>query len=368
MAKVCILLPSHWNTMKGGAEFQADCLARYLKLNSSLEVCYLSRNIKVNDQNVEYSIEAISPILLSQKFGLFWDAMALYRALIKLDPDVVIQRGGGAYIGVAAYYCKRRGKSIIWHISSDKSVEILPFSMKVKHIPASIDRLLLRYGVNNVTHIVAQTKGQANRLKLNYNRVANKIIRNFHLLPENSANKAAEFTVIWVANFKRLKQPEIFVQLAKECMQHKSIKFQMIGRTDESKWCTDMLNTINEIENVEYLGELDMEVVNEKIEKAHILVNTSLFEGLPNTFIQAWMREVSVLSLNVDPDDIIQENNIGCFAQNQESLKSYVLAMEGNRKELAETGRRARSYAMNNFSMKNLEILTDFIENIADKE
>ena len=41
--------------------------------------------------------------------------------------------------------------------------------------------------------------------------------------------------------------------------------------------------------------------------KSKILINTSSFEGFPNTFVQAWANGVPVISLKVDPDNIIKK-------------------------------------------------------------
>ena len=51
------------------------------------------------------------------------------------------------------------------------------------------------------------------------------------------------------------------------------------------------------------------------IAKAKALINTSYFEGFPNIYLEAWALGIPVISLNVNPDNIINQFNLGVFCE-----------------------------------------------------
>ena len=69
------------------------------------------------------------------------------------------------------------------------------------------------------------------------------------------------------------------------------------------------------------------------------------------------MREAPTLSLNVDPDGVIQEHALGLHAGSYENMKSYILEMNDDRNKLGDAGKRARKFAEENYSMKNADRL-----------
>ena len=363
MAKICILLPRHWFIAKGGAEFQAHVFADHLTRTTNHEVLYLTRHPPAEGNSLSYQVAGFGGAV-PQRFGMAWDSYSLYLALRRFAPDVIIQRVACAYTGVAAFYCAMRKAKLVWHISSDRDANLNP-QLPVSRFPAIVDTALFRYGVRRATAIVAQTHSQARDLKETYQRAATTIIPNFANVPAKTWEKSKKFTVLWIANLKPLKRPEIFIQIARDLSQY-DIDFRLVGRKISNAWCESILRDISGEPNIKYLGELELDQVNAELERSHLLVNTSTYEGLPNTFIQAWMREVPTVTLNIDPDGMIANARLGRCTPNIEILKGAILEYFRDRNELTNVGSNARAYAKRRFSMENANILRDLVGTLVE--
>ena len=71
------------------------------------------------------------------------------------------------------------------------------------------------------------------------------------------------------------------------------------------------------IENLEFIEYVPFDEIDEYFQKAKIFVNTSIKEGFPNTFIQAAKNKTPIISLNVNPDNFLNEYNCG-FCSNDD--------------------------------------------------
>jgi glycosyltransferase involved in cell wall biosynthesis len=104
------------------------------------------------------------------------------------------------------------------------------------------------------------------------------------------------------------------------------------------------------VQNLEYVGQLSLEEVNVWLARSSIFVNTSLpREGFPNTFIQAWLRSVPVVSLNFDPDDINTTQDIGFLSKTSDNLERDVRVLVSSEQTRLEMGARARLFSVANF-------------------
>lgn len=361
LAKICILLPSHWGAARGGAEYQAHLFAQYLHRSTSHEVVYLARRVPRQWEKSSYRLVRFGGAT-HPRYGFFWDTFSLYRCLIDLKPDLILQRVACAYTGIAAYYARKERVALVWHISSDMDVAQRP-NLATHGVPGSIDARMFKFGVRHASCIVAQTHAQESLLREAYGRNAAAVVPNFHDLPVGNSHRGPRLTVLWIANLKRLKRPEIFLDLARDLKAH-DIGFKVIGRRDDSVWGDEIFERISTSRNVEYVGELEVEEVNAQLEQSHLLVSTSEFEGLPNTFIQAWMRGVPTVTLNIDPDEVISEHQLGIRAQDYDALRRSVLYLYENRKDLERLGRNAMDFATKKYSMKNATILADLLDGV----
>ena len=349
----------------GGAQYQIACLLDELIALKRYEIYYVARRVDPNFQPDGYRIVALGRHGSVPRLGYLVDAMPLYRALHDIQPEVIYQRVACGYTGIAAHYARRNGARLIWHISSDTDVDPRTLRGDTNAIRRHLDKWSIEYGIRHANHIVAQTETQALSLERNYGRVADAVVPNFHPAPREVITKTGPLSVVWVANLKPLKQPEVFVRLAARLSDVKGARFVMVGAQPTHPyggWSERLMRSISATPHMDYLGQVTQDEVNELLARAHVLVNTSRHEGFPNTFIQAWMREVPVVSLHIDPDGVLEREAVGFHVGTEERLIGVVRELITDPVRRAQYAMRARRYAMLRYSMNNAQLLAQLIE------
>ena len=362
MKKLCILSGGHFSDAPGGAEYQAGLIADELAKTGEYDLYYLALAIEPSWQAHGYQLIQINKRNYFNQHAFFFDSLSLYKILKDIRPDIIYQRVLMAYTGVAAYFSKKNDCRLIFHVSSE--FDVSPFG----HISSSgkllkyIDRKIGEYGIRHADAVIAQTEQQANLFKDYYGREVTAVIGNFHPLPTEKISKKDPIKVIWVANFKPNKRPEIFVKLASDFRHLDGVKFIMIGHPGNLKRYSALNKEIKKLSNLEFIGLQPLEQVNKQLSQSHIFVNTSIKEGFPNTFIQAWMRQLPVVSLDVDLDGLLARGEVGFLSGDYDTLKANVQLLLANPQLRTKLGIRARDYAFKNNSPKTFRQLLQVIK------
>ena len=351
--KLCLITGGHWAAVMGGAQYQVKCLLDELIKRDAFQIYYLARNVNTSYTPEGYEIMQIAKPSRIRNRGFFFDIVNLNSLLKKISPDVIYQRGLQSYTGSAAYYAKSHGSKFIYHVACD--YDVVPSKiLGGDSLPNRIDKRIGEYGLKHASDIIVQTPRQAKLLNSNYGRQAAEVIPNFHPHPKEAIQKKeTPIKIVWVSNFKPIKQPELFVKLAQDMQNHSGLQFLMIGRSGNSSIYNNLFKEIEGINNLTFVGEKSIDEVNQMLATSHIFVNTSLVEGYANTFIQAWMRRVPVVSLSVETDDNFDDNRIGFCGHNYDGLKSAVKRLVGDHKLRNAMGKQAQVYALKNNSMSN---------------
>ncbi|MBS3956570.1 MAG: glycosyltransferase family 4 protein [Clostridiales bacterium] len=167
-----------------------------------------------------------------------------------------------------------------------------------------------------------------------------------HLLPTgieigHDTGHEVRDNVLWVASCQRVKQPELFLELARRLPL---IPFTMI--MTRRSWSADQfdeLATAGElIPNLEIIdGVADLRPY---YDRAAALVNMSTHEGFPNTFLEAAVSSTPVIALNVDPDGMLSGGaGITCGGDFELVVRS-VAELYGNAEARSVLGATARAY------------------------
>lgn len=354
---ICFVLDSHWSANLGGAELQVKYLIQELRDKRDITVYYVCRRSAVSvDDGVEViRLKAGGPLA---RYFHFVDYFSLMKTLKALRPDYIYTRVDLSYVGIAARFCKQSNCKLIWHIAHERDVSKYVLSDRRSYVKF-LDRKIFEYGVRNADIIVGQAAYQNSLLKTNFGRSCDLIVRNFHPMPDEPIIKETATTVVWIANIKKVKQPELFLRLAADLKKDGRIHFVMIGAIHEKHYEGVLNQHLSLTSNLTYRGCLSLDETNLILAKSHIFVNTSISEGFPNTFIQAWMRKVAVVSLCVDPDGVISRNSLGYVSRTYEQLTRDVSRLVEDDHLRNQIGERSRLYAAEHFGMRNARELID---------
>jgi glycosyltransferase involved in cell wall biosynthesis len=362
--RLCVLLPDHWTARRGGSEYQAKILVDRLVRAYDVRITYLTLESNPGFHSADYRVECFSSRAGLRRYGTFFDALRLYRALEREAPDVIYQQVGCAHTGIAAFYAKRHGCRMLWRVAHDSDVTRQRRDWLRPH--RIIERSFLEYGILNAGTITVQTKDQKALLHSHYGRNDAIVVRNFHPQPssleQNQAQANSKKRVVWVANLKPMKNPEAFLRLARRFSDNHDVEFIMIGAWQgRPDWIANVTALLQSAPNVRYLGERTQDEINALLSGACAVVNTSEQEGFSNVFIQAWMRGVPVVSLNVNPDRLLDGETLGFASGTEQRLYEDVARLVQNPRLSEEMGKKALAFATSEFSENNIDRIADLL-------
>ncbi|TFF97909.1 MAG: glycosyltransferase [Promethearchaeota archaeon] len=331
----------------GGAEVQLFLLSKELSKEDLFEV-----HVIMGDSNYglfrkekygSIDMHLVLPIKRNI-FNVIIGVINLFLALIKINPDIVIQRGGAIPTGLIAIYCKLFRKNFIFSIAG-----INDLIMKKNEM---FKQIFYKFGIENSNHVIAQRKDQIKLLKernLNIQKIT--LIKSGYNI-DNFQNIDKEY-ILWVGRAIALKRPNIFLSLAKDfpnehfimiCpLSYEKVLFQSIK--DKAK----------KISNLEFIDYVPFNKINQYFKSAKIFINTSLKEGFPNTFIQAVKNGTPIISLKVDPDNVLIKNRIGFSCNdNYYKLKEKIKYLLEHVKEYQEISKNCHKYAKVNHDIRKV--------------
>jgi len=213
-------------------------------------------------------------------------------------------RSASMWVSVVAEFCRRYGKRSVYAGASN--MDFVPGEGgQIRYVR---DRWLYRRGLARVDRIVAQNEAQRESCRAAYGREATVIASCYQPASPVRAD-APRDAVLWVSTIRDGKRPERFLELAAR-LPHR--RFVMVGGPcgGQEELFERLRRDAARLGNVELTGFLPLAQVEAWLDRARVLVNTSDYEGMPNTFLQAWSHGVPTLA-TVDVEAAVHRRFVG---------------------------------------------------------
>lgn len=244
----------------------------------------------------------------------------LCKALRRANANVYYQRCAEAETGQVADWCRRHGRTFVYAAASNAD-----FDPRLPNLPVRRERVLFRYGLRRARAIIAQTQHQQELLQVTYGLdcvvLPNAVELNGHS-SSNHVSMPPRQGLLWVARFTPVKRLEWCLELAERLPEH---RFVIVGggKLGGSSELGELASRGRKLNNVDWLGFLPHAHMYASYTRSAALLCTSVVEGFPNTFLEAWSAGTPVIT-TFDPDGLVARYGLGRVGNSIDELAAAI--------------------------------------------
>ncbi len=265
---------------------------------------------------------------------------------------IALKKSGAKYIfqvtptfssGLLSLYSRLFGKRYILYNSSDI---LSTYGYKTRYKWYFVPFVRLSY--NLATCVVAQHNVQKNNFK-QYFGVKTSVIGNLIYIKDYERRKRTHF--LWVGTNAVVKRQYLIIEIAKSLPE---IKFVIVSNSI----CTN-----NYPNNIDFRKNVSDKELFDLYNSSLGIINTSITEGIPNTFLEQWMMGGIALSLSSDVGGVLRKYDyLGkCFYGDIDIMKKniyHIWKQYSNKDYFCD---RCREYVIRNHSP---EVIISYWEKI----
>ncbi len=236
--------------------------------------------------------------------------------------DILITKTASDTLGYLVLINKLlKRKKVIFKLGSDIDADI--GFWKGKNL---LIYFLYKFSLKFVDCIICQSGTQQKLLASHLNKKPLVIKNGFPL--ENNQQTDRKSQILWVSRYDYMKRPEMFIRLAQALPEERFVMVMPGKEKAKGSLSSETAGT----ENLTLIDSIPFHEMQDYFNRAKCFVNTSEFEGFPNTFIQACLGATPILSFNVNPDNFIDKYSLGCFCNNSlDTAINFIKSLNENR-------------------------------------
>lgn len=244
---------------------------------------------------------------------------SLLRRIKAISADVIYCRGTNMYAACLLLTVRSGDSKFVWALAAEQDLDArltytrtyngsLYRRLNAGPIFNLSARILMKYS----DMVFCQTLEQFEIAKKSHqNAVIIPNICDQTNAPKTCPDKKAEAECLWVGKFTGSKGEKELLELAKLLPD---VKFRAVGHVSKEFERSTLYDQIVGQKNIILTGHLQQTELVSEYSNSPQLIHTGPAEGFSNTFLEAWTYGCPVVSLNVNPNKLLSDGNLGFCA------------------------------------------------------
>jgi glycosyltransferase involved in cell wall biosynthesis len=329
---ICFVAPDAWPVLVrdvnarsvGGAQVQ-QCLVGKALVRRGFRVSMVCLDYGQKDETTVEGVTVFKCEPPTQRMPLrccYPRLTGLWSAMRRADADIYYQRSAAAYTGIVGLFARRHGRRFVYAAACDLDVARDETRRLFQRRAGWRDYHLFRLGLTLATDVVVQHAQQMQEFMHWHGRASTIVPSCYAEQPPGMADPHG--FVLWVSTLRTGKRPELLLEIARR-LPH--LRFRMVGGPSSEAGGESAFARISDaaasIPNLEFIGFVPFSEVHTHFNGARVLVNTSDYEGFPNTFLQSWSRGIPTVSFR-DTGSIVDDVKVVNVANDLDQMTSLV--------------------------------------------
>lgn len=358
MQRICFIVPYIYGLLRpgeskdvGGAERQQYIIAHALR-DRGVDVTFITfRNDRPRFEEIDgFDVWNVLP----RSNNIIWTFPTLFilaKYIRKSGAEYVYTRGNPPLCILSSVICRILDKSHIYSVANDSNLDTDLLQDQHEVFKYALFRRLYFSSVRKADIVISQTEYQQELLNQEF-QIPSTVLPNVYSVPPSGELSSAEDReyFLWVGSLdKQQKRPERFLEVAREIPNE---KFLMIGSTSDDEYQDFIESEARSIPNLEFEGFVPPDKIDQYYRYARALINTSDYEGFPNTFLEAWRYGVPVISLKFDLDGNLSEGKGGIVSGSVSLLIRDTRKLANDPDHAVQLGNQGRQLVADEFTVE----------------
>jgi len=292
----------------GGAELQLYLISNELAKDKRYRVIFITEDVG------QPRVQRIGNITLIKSVthgrDTLTNARTLFSALREARADMYFTSSMHLIFPVYLY-CRINHKKHIHRTASQLHVD-------PKFKVPGLHWKLAKYALRQTDAVFTQTAQHKRILRRKRKKPIKQLPNSIKL---TSTKESKNNTILWVSRHDYMKNPGMFLALARRFSKEQFIMICPYSRKDRKGW-ERLKRDAGRISNLTFHERIPLQRIQRYYDHARVFVNTSDFEGFPNTFVQSGIAKTPLLSLVVNPDDFLNRHDCGYCCNKDPKLLS----------------------------------------------